>query len=375
MTNRVGWSLGLSVFLATALLAGSVAWEAEAAVTPKKARGRRDLVLAAGGDVSYPAGKYDRYLEEKAGALLAPIRPFLRTADLAFVNLEAPLTSAEVQGERTYMFTMPPHRLDWLLDNGVNLISIANNHIEDAGREGMRDTLRALGAARRKGFLRWAGATTGRGSPTEPVLFTPPGKDLKVAFLAFTYRGSSRVAVHRGSALVDAVRAAKEKADLVIVSIHYGKEYIHVPGRGKRGLYRRVADAGAHIVLGHHPHVLQGIERRGDSVIFYSLGNLSFASKTVRHRASGALMYGMLPLIEVKDGRLSRVEIVPLWVNNTESWTLGEETQRRARFLPVVLRGAFAEAVLEQIKTWSAAIDGNDTKLEREGERLVLSFD
>ena len=350
---------------------------AQAAISPKEARGRRDLLLVAGGDVSYPAGKYDTYLESTAGALLALVRPFFDAADLAFVNLEAPLTAAEVQGARTYMFTMPPHRLDWILDSGVNLISIANNHIEDAGRPGVRDTIRALrrAARRRRGGLHWAGAALGRKPATEGVVFTPRDKDLKVAFLAFTYRGSGLVAVHRGSALLDAVRAARAQADLVVVSFHWGKEYIHVPRRAKQGLFRRIADAGADVVLGHHPHVVQGVERRGGSIIFYSLGNLSFASKTVRHRETGALMYGMLPQIEVRDGRVSRVEIVPLWVNNTESWTIGEETLGRARFRPTVLHGAFADAVLAQIEQWSAAIDGNETRFEKVGERLVVRFD
>lgn len=371
------WVLAL-----TALTLGwSAAFPAPAAageytkLTPKKARGKRDLVIVLGGDVSYPVGKYDRFLEEQGPRLLASVRPYFRQGDIVFVNLEGPLTTGDVVGSKTYQFTIPPHRLDWILENGVDLLSLANNHVEDAGQSGLEDTLSTLKKAARGRFLHWAGARLDGGPPTEPVYFTPKGKDLRVAFIAATYRGGRRVATVGGSGLLDAVREADRKADVVIVSMHFGLEYVHVPKRPKQRLFRSLVDAGADVVVGHHPHVIQGVERRGDGIIFYSLGNLSFASKTVRHRAADAKMYGMLPLVEVKDGRLHRAEIVPLWVNNTESWTIEGETLQRARFVPVVLRGVFADAVVGAIREWSSAIEGNETKIHLRKGKAIVRFD
>ena len=344
-------------------------------ITPKKARGVRDLVLAAGGDVSYPSGKYDRYLDRAGAKLLAPIQRYIDRADLAFVNLEAPLTSGSVVGEKTYQFTMPAERLHWLIDQGVDLFSVANNHIEDAGLPGLRDTVSVLTRAARRRGIHWAGASASKRAPSEPVFFTPKGKKLRVALLAFTYRGSAHVATPRKGELVKAVRAAKKEADVVLVSIHYGLEYIHVPRAGKRRLFRAAADAGADVVIGHHPHVIQGLERRGDSLILYSLGNLSFASKTQRHLETGAKMYGMLPLVEFKDGKLRRVEVVPLHVDNLSPWTLGEQSLPRAGFRPVVVEGAFADEIARSLVRWSGEIDGNDTEVHVRQGRAIVRFD
>lgn len=347
-------------------------------LTPKEARGPRDLVLVLGGDVSYPVGKYERYLEEQGPKLLAPLRRYFAKGDLVFVNLEGPLTTGPVVGSKTYQFTIPPHRLDWILEAGANLLSIANNHVEDAGLPGLKDTLATLRQAARGRFLRWAGARADGGDPLEPVIFQPPGKDLRVAFLAATYSGSKRVGTigrDGGQRLIAAVKSAAGKADLVIVSLHFGLEYVHVPHPGAVKLHRAVAEAGADVIVGHHPHVVQGVERHGDSLILYSLGNLSFSSKTLRHRDKDAKMYGLLPLVEVKDGRLHRAELVPLWVNNTEGWTLGEETLRPARFVPTVLEGAFADAVIRALQEWSAAIPGNTTVIRSRKGRGVVRFD
>jgi poly-gamma-glutamate synthesis protein (capsule biosynthesis protein) len=331
-----------------------------------------------GGDLSYPLGKYEEYLEERGPTLLAPLAPYFAQGDLVFANLEGPLTSGPLVGTKSYQFTIPPHRLDWILAAGVNLLSLANNHVEDAGLPGLRDTLGALRRAARGRFLRWAGARADGGDPYAPVVFQPPGKDLRVAFFATTYSGSERVATvgaDGGQRLLAAVTAVAPTVDLVVVSMHFGPEYVHVPNAGTVRLYRALVDAGADLIVGHHPHVIQGIERRGEGLIFYSLGNLSFSSKTLRHRAKDAKMYGLLPLVEVRDGRLGRVELVPLWVNNTDSWTLGTETLRPARFVPVVLEGAFADAVLAALQGWSAAIPGNGTTIEIRGGRGFVGLE
>jgi len=347
-------------------------------IRPKRARGARDLVLVAGGDVAYPAGKWDGPLERAGRDLLAEVAPFFKAADLGFVNLEVPVTTARIVTSATYAFTMPPARLSWLLDNGINLVSLANNHMEDAGVPGIEETLRTLRRASRT--LRFAGVSLGKEPPGGPVYFTPKGKKLKVAFLAAAYRGGRHMAV-ADDAFVESVRASRKKAQIVIVSVHHGREYLHEPPRGTQRLFRRLVDAGAHVVLGHHPHVIQGIERRGaDGIIFYSLGNLSFGSKTTRHRATGALMYGMLPMVEWRDGRLNRVEVVPLYVNNSESMVVTrsdghEERLRPTAFRPQVLRGVFAETVIDALVGWSAAIPGNATPIHKRPNRAIIRFD
>jgi hypothetical protein len=133
-------------------------------------------------------------------------------------------------------------------------------------------------------------------------------------------------------------------------------------------------EAGADVVLGHHPHVIQPVACHDGSLIAYSLGNFVFTSRTLRHRENDAKLYGMMTRIVFRDKTVLGAEIVPLWVNNTEGWTLptGEHLPR-TDFTPRPLTGAFADAFFENLVEWSRAIGAAPPR--RQGERGWVAAD
>ena len=333
--------------------------ECEARIPPKSKRGSRDMLLVAGGDVAYPRGWMDRLVERQKAKMFDEVRPYANAAELAFVNLESPYTDKPFTLKKKWPIATPPHRLDYVLSGGFNLFSLANNHMGDVGGPGIDDTLELLRQKKEKNKnLFWVGAAESSRKAYDPLLFKVPGKKLTVAFHAFGYAGNNRVGAPASNKALEAIRRHADKADITIVSAHWGKEYIHVPKAGKAGLYRKYIDAGADVVLGHHPHVIQGVEAYKDGIIFHSLGNFSFASKTTRHHKTGAKLYGILPLIYFKNGKLERAEVLPLYVNNAESMVVDGKKLPPTNFKPQVLKGAFARQVLTELAQWTAEIPG-----------------
>ncbi len=342
--------------------------------------GPRDLVIVAGGDVAWPQGWLEATVVEARPRIFAALSPFLGRADLAFANIESPLSLSEQRAVKTYSLVMHPKRLQWMIDAGFNLFSLANNHTNDAGEGGVFDTIAAVERAREAGsVIWWSGAARRPAEVWAPTIFSPPGKSLKVAFLAFGEAQSALVPYPMAEKAVEAVRDAARRADFVIVSVHSGLEYVHVPRKREASRHRDFIDAGADVVLGHHPHVVQGVEVYGGGVIFHSLGNLSFASRTRRHQKTGALLYGMFPIIEIKDGRLDRVEVVPLYVNNAEPLRVGGAVLKADTVVPQVLDGAFAEHVSAAIVDWTGQVPGislaSVDALKISGGRVVIDWD
>jgi poly-gamma-glutamate synthesis protein (capsule biosynthesis protein) len=250
----------------------------------------------------------------------------------------------------------------------VDLVSVANNHAFDQGRAGFEETLRELDAA---GMLRVGAGAAPRAAG--PLLVERNG--LRLAFLGYTFglnqpgndcppqrAGCLQAAVIDGDQMEADVRAAAAGADAVVVSVHWGVEYEQQPRRKEVELARRLADAGALVVLGHHPHVLQPIElyRREDgavAVIAYSLGN--FISNQSRHFVQGVTPAAVAA---TRDGALLRValarrdygrgvvrvevagaDFLPLWTeNDTAEIRQRKEPGRRPAIRVVAVDRALA---------------------------------
>ncbi len=349
---------------------------AEAKIPPKSQRGVRDLLLVAGGDVAYPRGWMDRLVERQKSKMFDFVRGYALAADLAFLNLESPYTEAEFVLKKKWPIATPPHRLDYVLDGGFNMFSLANNHMFDAGKQGIIDTLDLLAVKRKahrritketgkRKHLYWTGAARRVRDAYKPSVFKLPGKQLKVAFHAFGYARSNLVPMPYSAKAYKAIREYASKVDITIVSAHHGKEYTHIPDAKKAGVYRKYIDAGADVVLGHHPHVIQGVEAYKNGIIFHSLGNFSFASKTKRHLKTGARLYSIMPLIYFKDGRVERAEVLPLYVNNSAPLKVQGQVLRSTNFKPQVLKGVFADQVLRELKQWTREIPGVNKRAAR----------
>jgi poly-gamma-glutamate synthesis protein (capsule biosynthesis protein) len=214
------------------------------------------------------------------GALWQDVEPLLHGADIAFANLETPVAPDSGLPGRPFRFNGPGELPGALRASGFTVLSTANNHAYDQGAEGVLETLRRLRAE----HLVPVGSGATRGEAEQLQLVTVNG--LRVGFLGFTdlyninLNDCSSGPWVRGldpAAAVEAVRAARAQADVVVVSIHWGAEYQHEPLPRQREVAERLCLAGADLILGTHPHVLQPVELlvRGQrrTLVAYSLGN------------------------------------------------------------------------------------------------------
>ena len=194
-------------------------------------------------------------------------------ADLAFVNLESPFSDHGKPTTKGMIFRTSPEMIAGLELAGIDVVSTANNHARDCNGYGIDFTVDLL---TKHGIA--AIGTTAR----EGVVLERHG--VRFGFLAYTFDQSNGNYKDKDErvAMLDSVSAARDiaalstRADVVIVSMHAGTEYQPKPNAQQQEFARAAIDAGAMMVIGHHPHVVQTVEERGRGVIFYSLGNLVF---------------------------------------------------------------------------------------------------
>lgn len=269
------------------------------------------------------------------------VRPWLATADVALGNLEGPLTNrGDLLVEKKYRFRSPPGKVaPALAAAGFDVLSLANNHSLDWGVVGMQDTISAV----RQHGMEVIGAGNNAREARTPVIVERKG--IKMAFLGYTltfpeefWAGSNRPGAafgHETHVRAD-VQAARKKADIVIVSFHWGREGSTELRPYQPQLAHAAIDAGAALVVGHHPHILQGVERYKDGLIFYSLGNFVFGSYSYSARVSA------MARVSFEAGKVREAELIPINVFNPE-----------VVFQPKVLQGAVAGRVIADLDSLS----------------------
>lgn len=201
----------------------------------------------------------------------------LLKADLVFGNLECCLTHREEGRKKNVVFAADPDTAGHLARHGFNLICLANNHVLDFGGPGLTDTLEELERRNLPHF----GA--GRDAKEASAIFHADVNGVLVAVVSTVDAAGAddgpTVSTLSTRATVEAVRRARDQADIVIVSYHGGTEMEAIPSSFVVRSLRQFIDAGADIVLGHHPHVLQAVETCRGGVIAYSLGNFVFDNR------------------------------------------------------------------------------------------------
>lgn len=232
-----------------------------------------------GGDVmlSRWVGRIARERHDPASPL-RDLAPVLKGADLAFVNLEAPFSDRGHMVESGMIFKAEPEMVEALKTAGIGIVSTANNHARDCAGYGVEFTLDWLAS---HGIATVGSAKTPELAHQGTVLVR---NGLRFGFLAYTYDQSNgnhrdvdlRIPAMDVAQMTEDVRSLRSRADVAVVSMHAGIEYSPRPNTQQREFAQAAIDAGARIVVGHHPHVTQPWERYGSGVIFYSLGNLVF---------------------------------------------------------------------------------------------------
>ncbi|MGE3600360.1 MAG: CapA family protein [Dehalococcoidia bacterium] len=249
--------------------------------------GSGQVVLDAVGDIMLGRTVGRSITERGAGYPFEAVAPLLEGSDVRVGNLELPLTERGTPARKDYTFRAPPSVTEGLIGADFDVLTLANNHMLDYGVEGLLDTVAALERA----GIAHPGAGRNSDAAHEPAIVRVNG--LTLAFLSYvntpndgrsgwvaesTRAGADVPGVAWGTAesIRRDVAAARAAADLVIVALHAGYEYSAAPNPVQRELARTAVDAGAALVLGAHPHVLQGIEIYKRVPIVYSLGNFVF---------------------------------------------------------------------------------------------------
>jgi poly-gamma-glutamate capsule biosynthesis protein CapA/YwtB (metallophosphatase superfamily) len=216
----------------------------------------------------------------------------LGAADLAVVNLETAVgVTGRPQPGKTYTFRAPPELLPALRRAGVDVVTLANNHALDYGYEALFETLDRAHAA----GLAPVGAGGDATAAYAPALLRVGRRTVAVVGLSRVLpagwaAGPGRAGIASAydvAAAEQAVRSAAQHADLVIVAIHWGIELAECPDGHQLDLARRLTAAGADVVAGHHPHILQGIQRHGRALVHYSLGNFVWYHSRAPSRYTG----------------------------------------------------------------------------------------
>ena len=269
------WTRAALRWIAVFVLLGLAACQARLSSPPAPS-----VTLALLGDVMMGRGV------RPSSETFAYLRPYLASADLALANLESPLTNAAVQTESAYALCAAPEHAEHMADAGFDLLSLANNHSLDCGPEGLLETQSAL---RNAGL-----AFIGPGP--EPVIRLTNG--IRQAFLAFDATGEFDPDIASR-----AVHSAREAGAVVIVSIHWGAEYQSGASSGQEQIAGELAEAGAALIWGHHPHVLQHAEwvNDGRTLVLYSLGNALFDQHGLEATRRSALVLVRLDRDGVQD--------------------------------------------------------------------------
>lgn len=241
------------------------------------------VVLCVGGDVALGGALQavfaDPLARNERAACLAPL---FAAADIGFVSLDCALDTGGTPPEPDeYLVAADPVGLAFLVAAGVHVVSLASNHTTDFGPESLVVGQRHL---EQHGLI---GVGAGDNLVAARRLRIVCRRGIRIGFLAYASAHpwvGARPATQAGggtapleAALVAAdVRAARSQVEYLVVSMHWGKENLHYPAPDVRQLGRQVIEWGGDVVVGHHPHVVQGHEVWGRGVVFYSLGNLLY---------------------------------------------------------------------------------------------------
>jgi poly-gamma-glutamate capsule biosynthesis protein CapA/YwtB (metallophosphatase superfamily) len=239
------------------------------------------------GDVMF-ADNVERLLKQKGYSHpYKYVGKLLRSAHLTAINLETPLSKRGTRADKQYAYRSDPAHAKLLASEaGVDVVTLANNHSMDYGKDALLDTFKYLTEQK----IAYVGAGRDRKRAFQPIYLS--GNGVRVGFI-----GVSRVVPEQSwkagtnkpgtadtydpSDAVKSIREAASKADLVVVLAHWGKERSDYPEAYQKTLARTYIDAGADLIIGSHPHVLQGFEQYKGKWIAYSLGNFIFTTNAV----------------------------------------------------------------------------------------------
>lgn len=274
-------------------------------------------------------------VKKDPGYFFQGVRDVFAADDLTVINMEGTLTESDTRQDKTYAFKGDPKYTEILTAGNVDAANLANNHSKDYGEQSYTDTIQ---------YLESAGIAT-FGYDRTSVLDI---KGIKVGLVGIYVLADG---MERQQQLIDNIQSVKNQgAQVVIVSFHWGTEKATYPDDIQKTLAHIAVDNGADLVVGHHPHVLQGIEEYNGKNIVYSLGNFCFGGNrnpldkdTMIFQQTFTFENGELVQDNVKN-------IIPCSLSSVKEYN---------DYQPTILEGSESERVLQKIQELSSGLSGN----------------
>jgi len=314
------------------------------------------LTVSAVGDMIFDR-KVKTLIQSQGGtAPLSAVASHLKAADVTVGNLESPLSSRGTEdADKDVTFRGDPRGVEGLAAAGFDLLSLGNNHVLDYGPVALADTVKSLDDH----SIGHAGAGTDKDAAWKPAVIERDGAT--VAFLSFSHilppgfvATSSKAGLAQGrnnmDAVVAAVRSAKQQYDYVIVSFHWGVEYQDDANGDQVRDARTTIDAGADMVLSHHPHVIQAVEFYKNRLIAYSTGDFVFDHYSRKTGEAFILDASLGP-----DG-VTGVKVTPVYLDGNGK--------------PEIVSGSAADVILKRLKSISSK---RSTSVSIEGSTATVT--
>ncbi len=250
--------------------------------------------------------------------------------DLTIANFEGTLTNSTTRADKKFAFKGSPSYIKILTAAGIDAVNLANNHTYDYGTASYKDTIATLKKAKIPYF-------------NGPSIAIKEVNQVKVGLIGINgLYGESKK-----KELEEAIKACKnKKAKLIIVSFHWGAEHTYSPTSTQKKLAHWAIDYGADLVIGHHPHVLQGIEEYKDKYIIYSLGNFCFGGNTNPSDKDTMIFQQTFTFKQGKLQTDDRIKIIPCSISSV---------QNRNNYQPTPLAGMEKLRVLKKLNKMSKA--------------------
>ncbi|MCL2721390.1 MAG: CapA family protein [Treponema sp.] len=277
--------------------------------------------IASGGDMMLERGATELLLQEGPESIFGATAQLLKSSDVSIVNLEGPISLLGERARKTYTFRFIPEVAPALRDTGINVVLHANNHTFDYGEEAFLDSLINLSRA----GIGFVGAGVDIEAASDPFIFSKGNQTVQVFGLASFPRemngwdGVSAAAGIDRAGMLHVGRGGREMLkqkfspdSINVVVFHGGTEWSLKPDDATRELYTDLIASGADLIIGTHPHIVQGFEWVNGKPVFWSLGNYVFGG--MGHIEGGA--YGLFIHLAFYQGKLLYMEPYPLFLNN-----------------------------------------------------------
>lgn len=241
------------------------------------------------------------------------VKEYFQNDDITIGNLETSITTKGVKWEdKQFNFRSDPKNLKAMKEAGIDVLTLANNHTLDYGYEGLLDTLNHLA----NNDIKSVGGGKNKKEAMEGIIIEKDG--IKVGILSFSrvvpdvkwYATDKRAGIVGAydphvNHVITRIEEVKKEADIIILSIHWGIELSTAPRKQEIDLAKKLIDGGADVIMGHHPHVLQGVQIYKGKPIFYSLGNFVFGTK------SEVTANTIIAQVNFVDKEINNIKIIP----------------------------------------------------------------